>query len=104
MATISERLQYILQFDTRQAVSSMDEFGKRADKNLETTEQKTQRLGTSMTKYGAAAVAAAGVAGVGLFKLAQSASAVEESTNAVNVTFEDQSDMAQLLMQRAMGM
>ena len=97
MATISERLQYIMTMDVRQAVGAMDSFGKSADKSIETTDQKWDRLGTQATKYGAMAVAAAGVAGIGLFKMAQSASAVEESNNAVNVTFTDQAEAIHLV-------
>jgi len=70
MATFSERLAYVLTFDTTSGVKSLNKFGSTADKELSKADQGLQRTRASMDKVGAGMVALAGVAGVGLYKLA----------------------------------
>lgn len=89
MATISERLAYILTADNKQFVSSFQQAGAAADKELGKADSKLDKLGGNLTKVGAGAVAFAGIAGAGLVKVALGASDLAESVNAVNVTFGD---------------
>jgi hypothetical protein len=98
---ISERLAYVLTFDTSSGVKSLEKMGATADKELGKVDSRVDKLGVGMQKFGAGAVAAAGIAGVGLFKLAGSASDLAESVNAVNVTFEDSADGIKKLGQEA---
>lgn len=91
MATLRERLEYVINLDAKQALKSLDEMGKSAEKNLGKAESKIDKLGGNFTKFGAMAVGAAGVAGVGLYKLSQVASNTAESINAVTVTFGEAS-------------
>ena len=83
MATISERLAYVLTFDTSSGVRSLDQLGKAADKNLKNVDQRLDRAAVSMQKWGAAAVAFAGVAGAGLYKLASGAADAEANMSAL---------------------
>ena len=92
MATISERLQYVLSFDTRSAISSLQAVGKAGDQALEGTGNKLDKLGGNFVKVGAGAMAFAGVAGMGLWKIGQGASDLNESVNAIGVTFGDAGD------------
>lgn len=87
MATISERLAYVLTFDTSSGVKSLNKLGATADKELGKAEKKLDKMSAGMTKFGAGAVAFAGLAGAGLVKVAMGASDLEESVNAVSVTF-----------------
>jgi hypothetical protein len=73
MATISERLAYVLTFDTKSGVKSLEQFGKAADKELGKADGKLDKLGAGMQKFGAGALAFAGIAGAGLVKLASGA-------------------------------
>lgn len=84
MATISERLAYILTADNKQFVSSFQQAGATADKELGKADSKLDKLGGNLTKVGAGAVAFAGVAGAGLFKLAQGAANTEASFSSLN--------------------
>lgn len=84
---LSERLAYVLDFNVQGAVKGLEQVGKTADKELGKADQKLDKLGGNLTKFGVGAVAFAGVAGAGLMKLAGDASNLEESINAVNVTF-----------------
>ena len=84
---ISEKLQFVITANASDAVKAFQATGKAADKELGKAETKLDKLGGKLTKFGAGALASAGIAGVGLFKLGQTASDLEESINAVNVTF-----------------
>jgi hypothetical protein len=83
MATLSERLAYVLTFDTSSGVKSLNKFGDTADKELSKADKGFQKASASMAKFGAAAVAFSGVAGVGLFKLAQGASDARQNFQAL---------------------
>mgnify|MGYP003635014906 CR=1 FL=1 len=83
MATISERLAYVLTFDTSSGVKSLNKLGATADKELGKAEKKLDKMSAGLTKFGAGAVAFAGLAGAGLVKVAMGASDLEESVNAV---------------------
>jgi hypothetical protein len=87
MATISERLAYVLTFDTSSGVKSLNKLGSTADKELGRAEKKLDKMSAGLSKFGAGAVAFAGLAGAGLVKVAMGASDLEESINAVRVTF-----------------
>lgn len=89
---LSERLAYVLDFDVRGGVKSLEQLGKTADKELGKVESKVDKVGANLTKFGVGAVAFAGVAGVALMKTANEASDLAESVNAVNVTFGDSAD------------
>lgn len=89
--SVSEKLQFVITANASDAVKAFQDTGKAADKELGKAQARIDKLGSGLTKFGAGAMAAAGIAGVGLYKLGQSASNLEESINAVNVTFGDAS-------------
>lgn len=89
MASLSERLQWILDVDAKGAVRGFQQAGKTADAELKKVESRVDKFGSTMTKVGAGALAFAGVAGAGLVKLGMGASDLSESINAVDVTFGD---------------
>jgi hypothetical protein len=69
MADLTERLKLLLSLDgADKVVQGFQDTSKSADKDLGNTEKKLDKLGGTMTKTGAGAVAFAGVVGTGVLK------------------------------------
>lgn len=85
--SVSEKMQFVLTANADGYINAMRKAGDATDTELGKAESKLDSVAGKMTKFGVGAVAAAGVAAVGLFKVGQSASDLGESVNAVNVTF-----------------
>jgi hypothetical protein len=83
MATLSDRLAYILSFDTSDGVKSLKKLGDTADKELSKVEKWWDKAAAGATKFGAAALAFSGVAAVGLYKLASGASDARQNFQAL---------------------
>jgi hypothetical protein len=92
MASAADRLKFILEVDPTGAVKGFQSIGNAAEKELGKAESKLDKVGANMTKFGAGAMAFAGVAFAGFTKLADGASDLNESLNAVDVTFGAASD------------
>jgi hypothetical protein len=75
MASAADRLKFILEVDANGAVKGFQDVGKAADKELGKAESKLDKVGAGMTKFGAGAMAAAGVVGVALMKTVKAAEA-----------------------------
>lgn len=86
---LSERLAYILDFNVQGAVKGLQQVGSTAEKELGKAEAKLDKLGGNLTKFGAGAVAFAGVAGVGLVKLASGAAEAEANTAALRQVVDE---------------
>ena len=91
---LSEKLQLIIDADASGAIKGLDKTGQAADRNLGKMEGKLDKAGARMTSFGTAAVAAAGVAGAGLYKLAQSASDYGEQASAAAKVFGEDAAQA----------
>ena len=89
---ITEKLEYLLSFDTRSAERSIKKFGKEAGQATEEVEDKAGKISTKMIGAGAAMVSFAGVAGTALWSVGKGASDLNESINATEVTFGDAAD------------
>lgn len=83
MATVSERLALIINFNGDAAIKGLDGVAKKA----EGAHEDTRKLGDSLTKMGAIGLAASGVAAAGLAKLAMGASDLNEVTSKSKVLF-----------------
>lgn len=92
---LSERLQLIIDADGKGAISGLNKVGAAADRNLGKTDDRLARVGGALTSFGAATVAAAAVAGAGLYNVAQSASAYGEQVNAAGVIFGDSAELVE---------
>jgi uncharacterized coiled-coil DUF342 family protein len=88
MATVSERLALIINFNGDAAIKGLDGVAKKA----EGAHESTRKLSDSMTKVGAVGLAASGVAAAGLFKLAGKASDLNEVISKSQVLFGDAAD------------
>lgn len=73
MATITQRLAFLVSANADQAIKAFDKTAMAAEKQMGKAGKSIDKLGASMTKFGAAGLAAAGTLGGGLFKLAQGA-------------------------------
>ena len=73
MATITQRLAFLVSANADQAIKAFDKTAAAAEKQMGKAGKNIDKLGVSMTKFGAAGLAAAGTLGAGLFKLAQGA-------------------------------
>lgn len=73
MATITQRLAFLISANADGAIKAFDKTAIAAEKQLGKAQKSIDRLGANMTKFGAAGLAAAGTLGAGLFRLAQGA-------------------------------
>lgn len=90
MTTLTERLQILITADAKGAAREFDKIGAAADKSLGKADDRVQKLSAGLTSFGTQAVLAAGVAGAGLFKVAESASAYGEQVSRATKTFGDE--------------
>jgi len=79
MATITQRLAFLISANADQAIKAFDKTAIAAEKQMGKAGKSIDKLGASMTKFGAAGLAAAGTLGAGLFKLAQGAIADQQA-------------------------
>lgn len=89
MASLSEKLQWVLTADASGAVSAFQKTGKSAETELGKAEAKIDKLGGRLTKFGAGALAAAGIASAGLYQLGSSADDQQASLSALNQVLGD---------------
>ena len=67
MATITQRLAFLISANADQAIKAFDKTAIAAEKQMGKAGKSIDKLGASMTKFGAAGLAAAGTLGAGLF-------------------------------------
>jgi hypothetical protein len=84
MATVTERLAFLISANADQAIREFQKTGKAAEKDLGRAEKSLDKIAGNLTKFGAGAMAFAGVAGAGLWKLGEGAAELEASTSALN--------------------
>ena len=85
----SERLAYVLSFDTTSGVKSLNKFGQTAEKELGKADKAFLKNNAAMDKAGAGLVALAGVAGTGLYKLATGALDTQQNIEALRQVVGD---------------
>lgn len=113
MATITNRLAFIISANADQAIKGFDKTANAAERQLGKAQNKIDKLGASFTKFGATGMAAAGTLGAGLYKLAQGAIEDQQAQallaqqlkNTTNATDEQIASVEQLIdvLQRATG-
>lgn len=89
MATLSERLQFLITADGAQAIAAFQKVGEAAEKELGKAESKLDKAAGKLTKLGGGATASALVVGTGLAKVAMGASDLNESLSKASVIFGD---------------
>lgn len=91
MATLTERLQFIMEVNNRSVVKGLQEVGSTAEKELSKADKRLDELGNKMTKVGAGAVAFAGVAGAALWKVGTAAGDKTQAISAMEQVLGDAS-------------
>jgi hypothetical protein len=89
VATLSEKLQYIISVDANSAIRTFQTVGKSAEKELGKAQTNMDRLGAKFTQFGVGALAASTVAGVGMVKLGRGAADLNETVMKTGVIFGD---------------
>ena len=84
MATMTERLAFLISANADQAIREFQKTGNAAEKELGRATKSLDKVAGNLTKFGAGAMAFAGVAGAGLWKLGEGAAELEASTAALN--------------------
>lgn len=73
MATVTERLAFLISANADQAIRAFDKTANSAQKEMTKATKSIDQVAGSMTRLGARGLAVTGTLGAGLFKLAQSA-------------------------------
>ena len=89
MATITQRLAFIIQANADGAIKAFDKTAQQAEKQLGKTQKTIDKLGVSMTRFGATGLAIAGTVGAGLVRMGQQASDLQETISKTRVIFGD---------------
>jgi len=91
MATVTQRLAFLISANADSAIKAFEKTSGSAAKEMAKAEKSLDKVGASLTKFGATGLAAAGVIGQQLFKAGQSASDLSESLNKTRVIFGEAS-------------
>lgn len=94
MATISERLAFLVTLDADDAVRGFQKLGAEAEKQGKKAEASLDKTAAKMTKVGAGAVAAAGIAGAALFGMAKASEQAEEQQRKLQNTLDNAPQLA----------
>jgi len=89
MATMTERLAFLISANADQAIRAFQKTGNAAEKDLGRAEDKLSKLGGQLTVFGAGAMAFAGVAARGLFSFAQASEDAEAQSRKLANSIEN---------------
>lgn len=73
MATVSQRLAFIISANPEQAIKAFEKTANSAERQMGKTERTLGKVGAGLTKFGAVGLAATGTLGAGLTRLAKGA-------------------------------
>jgi hypothetical protein len=100
MATLTERLAFLISANADQAIRAFEKTGHAADKELGRAEDKITKVGASLTKFGAGGMAFAGVAARGLFEFAQASEDAELQSRKLANSIANSAEMSDGAQQR----
>lgn len=89
MATVTERLAFLISANADQAIRAFEKTAQSAEKELGKAQKNVDALAVSLTKFGAQGLAISGVAATGLFKVGNVAGDLNETISKTNVIFAD---------------
>jgi hypothetical protein len=87
----SERLQFFLSLNADGAIRGFQEVGRTAERELGKTDDKLNRVGGQMQRFGAGSMAAAGIVGVALYQMGNDASNLEQAIGGAEAVFGEAS-------------
>lgn len=94
MAALTEQLKFLISANADSAVRAFEKTGHAADKELGKAEKKMDKVGSQLTKFGAGAMAFAGVAGAALFSFAKDAEEAEQQSRKLGNSIENSGKFA----------
>lgn len=94
MATMTERLAFLISANADQAIRAFEKTGNAAEKELGRAEDKLSKLGGQLTVFGAGGMAFAGVAARGLFEFAQASEDAEAQSRKLANSIENAGNYA----------
>jgi len=77
MAALTEQLKFLISANADSAIRAFEKTGNAAEKELGKAENKMDKVGTQLTRFGAGAMAFAGIAGSALYSFAKDAEDAE---------------------------
>jgi hypothetical protein len=89
MATMTERLAFLISANADQAIRAFEKTANSAEKELGKAENKIDKVAGSLTKFGGGAMAFAGIAGGALFSFAKEAEDAEQQSRKLGNSIEN---------------
>lgn len=89
MATMTERLAFLISANADQAIRAFEKTANSAEKELGKAENKIDKVAGSLTKFGGGAMAFAGIAGSALFSFAKEAENAEQQSRKLGNSIEN---------------
>jgi hypothetical protein len=100
MANLTERLAFLISANADQAIRAFQKTGNAAEKELGRAEDKIDKVGASLTKFGAGGMAFAGVAARGLLEFAQASEEAELQSRKLANSIANSAEMSEGAQQR----
>lgn len=89
MATMTERLAFLISANADQAIRAFEKTANSAEKELGKAEKKIDKVAGSLSKFGAGGMAFAGVAGAALMGFAKEAESAEQQSRKLGNSIEN---------------
>lgn len=89
MATMTERLAFLISANADSAIRAFEKTANSAEKELGKAENKIDKVGGSLSKFGAGGMAFAGVAGAALMGFAKEAESAEQQSRKLGNSIEN---------------
>ena len=89
MATMTERLAFLISANADSAIRAFEKTANSAEKELGKAEKKIDKVGGSLSKFGAGGMAFAGVAGAALMGFAKEAESAEQQSRKLGNSIEN---------------
>ena len=94
MAALTEQLKFLISANADSAIRAFEKTGSAAEKELGKAENKMDKVGTQLTRFGAGAMAFAGIAGGALYSFAKDAEDAEQQSRKLANSIENSGKFA----------
>lgn len=94
MAALTEQLKFLISANADSAIRAFEKTGNAAEKELGKAEDKMDKVGTQLTRFGAGAMAFAGIAGGALYSFARDSEDAEEQSRKLGNSIENSGKFA----------
>ena len=94
MAALTEQLKFLISANADSAIRAFEKTGNAAEKELGKAENKMDKVGTQLTRFGAGAMAFAGIAGAALYSFARDSEDAEQQSRKLANSIENSGKFA----------